>query len=84
MAKLFLTRTFQKAFERLDRQNRERIRSALQKLASDPTAGKPLTGDLEGELSLRIGDYRVIYTIEADNVWLETVGHRREVYRKKK
>ena len=29
---------------------------------------------------LRVGDYRVIYRIEGDNLTIHTVGHRKDVY----
>jgi mRNA-degrading endonuclease RelE of RelBE toxin-antitoxin system len=30
---------------------------------------------------LRVGDWRVIYTIEKDAIIIKAVGHRREIYR---
>ena len=45
--------------------------------------GKPLAGDLKGLWRYRIGDYRIVASIEEDRliVLVLTVGHRREVYR---
>lgn len=76
-----LTRQFQKSFEKLARPVQERVREAVGVLRHDPRAGKPLRGDLAGEWSLRVGDYRVLYSIEGSVAWVETVRHRREVYR---
>jgi len=44
--------------------------------------GKPLTGELSGYWSYRIGDYRVIADIEDATFTLVAidVGHRRDVY----
>jgi mRNA interferase RelE/StbE len=44
--------------------------------------GRPLTGDLKGLWRYRVGDYRIVATIEDDRfiVLVLTVGHRREVY----
>ncbi len=68
---------------RLDRSVQPRIQGAITLLAQDPRppASRPLRGR-EG-YRLRVGDYRIIYTIN-DGVLLivvVTIGHRREVYR---
>jgi mRNA interferase RelE/StbE len=45
--------------------------------------GKPLRGELSGNWSLRIGDYRIIYRIDEDEkiLTLLRVGHRKTVYK---
>jgi mRNA interferase RelE/StbE len=45
--------------------------------------GQPLTGDRQGFWRYRVGDYRIVASIEDDRlvVLVVTVGHRREVYR---
>jgi mRNA interferase RelE/StbE len=81
---LFLTQTFQKNFLRLPKNIQPKVESALQKIFSNPLVGKRLLGDLEGEFSLRVGSYRIIYFLDKENnIWVETVSHRKEVYRKK-
>ncbi len=60
-----------------------RIRQAIEtKLTSHPIEfGKPLRYSLRGARRLRVGDYRVIFKIEADDVILILkIVHRREVY----
>ena len=84
MARLFLTKTFQKRYEQLDKNLQERIKKAVQAIKDDPHIGKPLTGDLAGEFSFRVGQYRIMFTIDGHDVWVEAVGHRREVYRRKR
>ena len=44
--------------------------------------GRPLTRDLKGLWRYRVGDYRIVASIEGDRfvVLVVTVGHRREVY----
>ena len=44
--------------------------------------GHALTGDLKGLWRYRVGDYRIVASIEDDRlvVLVVTVGHRREVY----
>ncbi len=43
---------------------------------------KTIRGCLSGLLSLRIGDYRIIYQVSRDQVMIRTVGHRGTFYRK--
>ena len=59
----------------------ERVRLALDQIASDIFAGKPLKGPLKGKFSYRIGDWRIIYLPQDDSVFIETVDHRGRVYR---
>jgi mRNA interferase RelE/StbE len=42
----------------------------------------PLTGNLIGYFKLRIGDYRVIYSIDYSSkiLIIHRIGHRREIY----
>jgi mRNA interferase RelE/StbE len=46
----------------------------------DDITPDPLSGELEGTFKLRIGDWRVIYTIDNDVITIQAVGHRREIY----
>jgi mRNA interferase RelE/StbE len=67
---------------KIDRSTQPRIHGAISLLAIDPRppASRPLRG--RDGYRLRVGDYRVIYTID-DGVLLivvVTLGHRRDVY----
>lgn len=86
MARVLVTRRFQESFEVLDSSVQTRVRGALEKIRANPRIGKALTGPLSGEFSYRVGAYRIIYTHSPaeDAVWLETVRHRRAVYRRRK
>jgi len=44
--------------------------------------GKPLTGNMAGLWSYRVGNFRIIYQIQNKEkvVFIITIGHRREVY----
>lgn len=64
------------------------ILTALTPLGDDPYRQDADVRELAGEsgrFRLRVGDYRVIYRIDGDELVIEVVevGHRREVYRKR-
>lgn len=42
---------------------------------------KPLSGEFKGTHKLRVGDWRVVYTVEGKTIIIQFVGHRREVYK---
>jgi len=72
-----------RALRNLDRKVRPRIEGAIALLAEDPRppASRPLRG--RDGYRVRVGEYRIIYTIQDDLllVVVVTLGHRREVYR---
>jgi mRNA interferase RelE/StbE len=72
-----------KAFLALDKPVRRRIGEAVDALAADPrpVAAKMLTG-AHGVLRIRVGDYRVIYTVDEGEliVLVLDAGHRSEIY----
>jgi mRNA interferase RelE/StbE len=61
---------------------RSRIARAIQeRLATQPERfGVPLAGTLHGYWKLRIGDYRVVFQVADDEVFVLAILHRREVY----
>lgn len=77
-----LTASAARQLRKLDPQTGRRIAGALELLARDPRppASRPLRG--RPGYRVRIGDYRLLYTIE-DGVLLVVVlrlGHRKDVY----
>jgi len=72
-----------RALSKLDPQVRHRVQGAIALLAADdprPPAARALRG--RPGLRVRVGDYRIIYTVvdEALLVVGVTLGHRRDVY----
>ena len=57
--------------------------SAINDLSQDPFRGKSLVGDFYGFYSLRVGVYRVVYSIDQGKIMIEIIriGHRKDVYR---
>jgi len=80
--RLLLSRTFKKSYEKLPKDIQRKIKEGLRKIYSNPQSGKKLLGDLTGEFSFRIGRYQIIYFIGKDgDIWVETIRHRKDVYR---
>ena len=71
-----------RALKNVDHQHRDRIRAAIALLGQDPRppGAKALRG--RPGFRVRIGDYRVIYTIQDDVLLVVVValGHRSDVY----
>jgi mRNA interferase RelE/StbE len=74
-----------KELERLHDEPLRRIDAAILKLAENPRpqGSKKLTGT--PLYRIRIGSYRVVYEVDdvGKHVTVVTIGHRREVYRRK-
>ena len=53
------------------------------KLVSDPISfGKPLRYSLKGHRRLRVGDFRIVYRIDGENVIIIAIKHRKDIYSK--
>jgi len=65
-----------------DMYGEQRINDALSEIREYPIMGKPLTRELTGSFSYRIGVYRIIYKINEKEKLVDiiTAGHRATVY----
>ncbi len=81
--KIFIKPSAAKELEAVPRKDRLRIVEKIRGLSSNPRP--PCYEKLSGEEKYRIrqGDYRVLYSIQEDEIVITIVkvGHRREVYR---
>ena len=59
-----------------------RIESSIENLMNDPwpTGCRSVVGSA-GEYRLRIGNYRIVYKVDDDCIWILKVAHRKDVYR---
>jgi mRNA interferase RelE/StbE len=77
-------RSVEKRLARLPAKVQASIMTRIRALATDPhpRGARPLTGDLRGRLKLRVGDYRIIYTVDRDALVVRVVwvGHRGRAY----
>lgn len=47
----------------------------------DNITPEPLSAVFKGTFKFRMGDWRVVYTIEMDVIVIQAIDHRRDVYR---
>jgi mRNA interferase RelE/StbE len=75
-----------KALAALSKPDQKRIQAKIDALAEEPRPRgvKKLKGP-EGFLRLRVGDYRIVYSVHDDVllVLVVRIGHRGDVYRKR-
>ena len=71
---------------RLDKPTARRILDKLKWLSQNFTdlTSEKLTGELRGFYKLRVGSYRVIYTVnqEEHQLVIHLIGHRRDIYKR--
>jgi mRNA interferase RelE/StbE len=85
LPELRLTRRAKKDLEALPTPVREAVVETIALVEANPQAmGKCLVGRLEGLWSARIGNYRVLYTIEQSGVIVRAIRHRAIAYRRRR
>lgn len=82
MFKLLISVKAQKRIKLLKISHQEAILSTLQELKEDPFVGKPLTRELTGRFSYRVGIYRIIYQVNQQDktIRILNAGHRATIY----
>ncbi|MDS4040581.1 MAG: type II toxin-antitoxin system RelE/ParE family toxin [Candidatus Competibacter sp.] len=80
---IFIERRAQRSLSRIAGQDRDRLSSAIRRLADEPRPHgvKKLSG--RNAWRIRVGDYRILYEIHDERlrILVVDVGHRREIYR---
>lgn len=68
---------------RLDKKEARRILEKIEKDLSERVDAYPvLKGEFAGLRKMRVGDYRVIFSVMNNDILILRIGHRREVYKK--
>lgn len=73
-----------KAFRKIHPNERKRIKEAIESLSTNPRPqGYIQLSGGAGECRVRVGQYRIVYDIEDDElvILVLRIAHRREVYR---
>ena len=80
-----IARSAQRAIDTLPKTVRDRVIGAIDGLTTNPRPPgvRAMQGQEQGTYRIRVGDYRVIYTVDdgALRVLVVKVGNRRDVYR---
>ena len=80
--RLLYTRRAVRDIERLDPKTKDRIGKTLLRYEKDPVRhAEKLTQSALGSYRFRIGDYRVVFDLEGEEIVVLRVGHRREIYK---
>jgi len=86
MYKLEFSRKAAKFYQKADTAIVKRLNPVFSKLENDPFRHyniKKLTGELEGSYRFRIGDMRIIYSVDdkREIVFIEAIGFRGDIYK---
>lgn len=80
--RLVYTKSAAKDIQKLDSVAKKRIGKKLKEYSNSPlTYAKKLTDPKIGTYRWRIGNYRIVFDIEGNNLVILRVGHRKEIYR---
>ena len=80
---LIYTRRATRDVERLEEEVKKRIGKTLLRYSENPFKyAEKLTELRLGTYRFRIGEYRVIFDIEGNDIVVLRIGHRKEIYRK--
>jgi mRNA interferase RelE/StbE len=72
----------EKDLPRINKKIKDRIKNAIEtRLVTAPHQyGEPLRKTLKGYWKLRVGDYRVVYKVVKNEIWILGIIHRKKVY----
>ena len=84
MPELRLTQRAREDLEALPETVRDAVLETLNSIGAEPDAGKRLVGRLEGLWSARVGNYRVLYTVDTGGVIVRAIRHRAVAYRRRR
>ena len=80
--KLVYTKIAVADIEKLDTVAKKRIKKKLEEFSKSPLSfSKKMINSKIGSYRWRIGNYRVVFYIDRDNIVILRVGHRREIYK---
>ena len=85
MWKIVYKRSVQKDLKKIPKKIKSLIKRTIEeRLRLNPVYfGTPLKQNLKGLMKLRVGNYRIIYSIQKDIVvvFVIKIGHRKEIYK---
>ncbi len=83
MYRIIISPSARKELKSITKIYRQAIAAAVEDISENPLIGKPLTRELSGRYSYKIGVYRIIYKINDSDkkVYIISAGHRGVVYK---
>jgi mRNA interferase RelE/StbE len=82
MCEVLLTNHAIKDLKNLNETIQKLIKEKLKDYSSNPSQyAKKLTDPIIGEYRFRIGDYRIIFDIQGNDIIVLRIGHRKDIYR---
>jgi len=82
MYRILLTKRALKDLEKIDAETKTRIGNKLKILINDPLGNsRKLSNPLIGIFRFRVGDYRIIFDMEKENIIILRIGHRKDIYK---
>ena len=82
--KIFFSRRAKSDWLKLDHDTQEQLRRKLDFFISQKNPirwADSLKGSYSGKFRFRIGEYRIIFEVEKDMIFVLRVGHRRDIYK---
>ena len=80
--KIIFTRRALKDLNDIDRDTQQRLATKLKEYAQVPLKyTRKLIDPRIGTYRFRVGDYRIVFDIDNDNIVILRIGHRKEVYK---
>ena len=81
--KVILSKDARKQYEHLPKSQQKKILKKLKALETNASAGKKLTGELDGIYSLRAWPYRILYEIDekSKKIEIHKIAHRQGAYK---
>ncbi len=81
--RLVYTQRAVRDIEKLDQKIKDRLDKTLLRYEKDPLRhAERLSHSDMGSYRFRVGDYRVVFDLQGEEIVILRVGHRREIYRR--
>lgn len=82
MYKVVFTQKALKDLENIDKETQNRIATKLKEYSKEPLRhARRLISPQIGTYRFRVGDYRVIFDIDRENIVILRIGHRKSIYK---
>ena len=82
MFKIIFTQRSVRDLNNIDQDTKQRLAEKLKEYSREPIKyARKLIDPKIGTYRFRVGDYRIIFDIDNDNIIILRIGHRKEIYK---